>query len=98
MGAISLTFYGTTGKVYRGLVIGRDGHMIKVVFDSVEDKPARVSWIDPTAQIGRVVLGTEKFTPVHGALKMVLQGDADKAEAILHAEWKQRQAANAANK
>jgi len=86
---ITVTFYATNGRISRGVVIGRQEHMLEVAWD-VGDSPANISWVNPTAQVGKMVLSAEEFRPVHSAIKDALDGNVDEARATLWAENKKR--------
>ena len=60
---ITVTFYATNGRISRGVVIGRQDHMLEVAWD-VGDSPANISWVNPTGQVGKMVLSAEAFRPV----------------------------------
>jgi hypothetical protein len=86
---LTLTFYATNGNVYRGLVIGRSGTMLEVAMDETETRPASIGWVNPTEQIGRVVVNAEQFAPRHPALKDILRGSIQEGRIALLKEHQQ---------
>lgn len=83
---VLLEFYGTSGLKLNGVVIGRSGNMLKVAFDSAPAYPARVVWINPQEQIGKLSIRAGSFNASHPAIKMMLAGKVAEAEKILLAE------------
>ncbi len=88
---ITATFYATNGNISRGIVLVREGVMLEVAWDDSQIHPASVGWVNPTAQIGRIAVSAETFTPQHKALKLILRGDIKEGREMLLQEERQRQ-------
>ena len=88
---MTVTFYATNGKVSRGVVLGREGVMLEVAWDDSEIHPASIGWVNPTEQVGKMVLGVESFTTRHKAIKCIIEGNVKEGKDTLIQEERQRQ-------
>ena len=90
---IIVSYVTPSGKTFNGILIRRDKEsgMIDVAFDSDQDRPMMIGWMDTNKQMGKVTMkSASSFRWNHDALRLIESGKIEEARELYRLEEDKR--------